>query len=156
MSKVLFSTLVAALVCVAVTSAKAAEGISADTLSAMGLSGLKVMSDNEGLAVRGMGLTFDGCAQCTRGPHAAAAFGNSFATMNLANCPNCVPIGGSSHSENGYISLGEYYAAGTNFSEAGASLTTVESVDVGGAITSVTKTTTARVFAGGFSTARAF
>ena len=51
--------------------------------------------------------------------------------MNLANCPDCVPIGGSSHSENGHIALGEYCAAGTNFSEAGASLTTIESVDVG-------------------------
>ena len=60
MSKVLLSTLVAALVCVGVSNAKAADGISADTLNAMGLSGLKVMSDSEGLAVRGMGLNFDG------------------------------------------------------------------------------------------------
>jgi hypothetical protein len=154
MSKVLFS-MVAAL-CVAVSSVNAAEGISADTLNAMGLSGLKVMSDSEGLAVRGMGLNFDGCAQCERGIHAASAFGNSFATMNLQGCPDCVPIGGTSHSENGYLSIGEYYAAGTNFSEAGASYSTVESVDVGGAVTTLTKTTTARVFAGGFSTARAF
>jgi hypothetical protein len=155
MNKVLFSTF-AALVCVAVSSAKAADGISAETLNAMGLSGLKVMSDSEGLAVRGMGLRFDGCAQCERGLHAATVAGNSFATMNLQGCPDCVPIGGSSHSENAYLSVGEYYAAGTNFSEAGASLTTLESVDVGGVVTSVTKTTTARVFAGGFSTARAF
>jgi hypothetical protein len=157
MSKVLLSTF-AALVCVALSSAQAADGISAQTLNAMGLSGLKIMSDSEGLAVRGMGLRLPGsdCAQCDRGLHLAAVAGNSFATMNLQGCPDCVPIGGSSHSENGYISVGEYYAAGTNFSEAGASLTTVESVDVGGAITSVTKTTTARVFAGGFSTARAF
>jgi hypothetical protein len=154
MSKVLFS-MVAAL-CVAVSSVNAAEGISADTLNAMGLSGLKIMSDSEGLAVRGMGLDFDGCAQCERGLHLAAVSGNSFATMNLEGCPDCVPIGGSSHSENAYISVGEYYAAGTNFSEAGASYSTVESVDVGGVVTTLTKTTTARVFAGGFSTARAF
>ncbi len=155
MSKVFLSTMVAALVCVAVGNAKAANGISADTLSAMGLSGMTIMSDSEGLAVRGKGFDAD-CAQCNRGPHAASAFGNSFATMNLAGCPDCVPIGGTSHSENGYISVGEYYAAGTNFSEAGASYSTVESVDVGGAVTTLTKTTSARVFAGGFSTARAF
>ena len=92
MSKVLLSTLVAP-VCVAVGNAKAAEGISADTLNAMGLSGLKVMTDSEGLAVRGMGLQIPGCgcAQCERGPHAAAAFGNSFATMNLAKLPGLRP-----------------------------------------------------------------
>ena len=55
-----------------------------------------------------------------------------------------------------YISFGEYYSAGTNFSEAGGSLTTIESVDIGGVVTTLTKTTAARVFAGGFSTARAF
>ena len=48
MSKVILSTLVAALVCVA-GSAKAANGISTSTLSQMGLSGLAVMSDSDAL-----------------------------------------------------------------------------------------------------------
>jgi len=155
MSKVLFSTLVAALVCVAVSNAKAANGIPANTLSAMGLSSMTVMSDHEGMAIRGKGFTGI-CDACSRTEPSTKAFGNSFATMNLANCPDCVAIDGGSHSENGYIAMGPYYSAGTNFSEAGASLTTVESVDVGGAVTTLTKTTTAHVFAGGFSTARAF
>ena len=57
MSKVLFSTLVAALVCVAVSNTKAGKGISAGTLSTMGLSGMTVMSDSQGVAIRGKGLS---------------------------------------------------------------------------------------------------
>lgn len=151
MSKVILSTLVAALVCVA--SAQA-EGISNKTLGAMGLGGMKVMSDSDALTVRGKG--FDGCNSCNRTEPSTAVLGASFATINLAGCPDCVLIGGGANSENGYIAVGPYYSAGTNFSEAGAVRTTVESVDVGGVVTSLTKTTSARVFAGGFSTARAF
>jgi hypothetical protein len=155
MSKVFFSTLVAALVCVAVSNANAANGISASTLSDMGLSSMTVMSDSEAMAVRGKGFTGI-CDSCNRTEPSTRVFGNSFATMNLANCPDCVAIEGGSHSENGYIAEGPYYSAGTNFSEAGAVHTTIESVDVGGQVTTLTKTTSARVFAGGFSTARAF
>ena len=151
MSKVLFSTLVAALICVA-GSAFADQGISTSTLSEMGLSGMTVMSDTDALAIRGMG--FDGeCDSCNRTEPSAQAFGNSFATMNLENCPDCVAIDGGSHSQNAYVAAGPYYAAGTNYSEAGAVYTTVEIVDIGGVITSLTKTTSAKVFAGGFSTA---
>ena len=56
MSKVLLSTLVAALVCVAVSNAKAANGISASTLNDMGFSALTVMSDSDALAIRGKGF----------------------------------------------------------------------------------------------------
>ena len=76
--------------------------------------------------------------------------------MNLEGCPNCVPIDGGSHSENAYVANGPYYSAGTNFSEAGAEYTTIESVDIGGVTNTLTKTTLAHVFAGGFSTATAF
>jgi hypothetical protein len=156
MSKVFLSTLVAALVCVAVSNAKAANGISAGTLNEMGISSLAVMSDSEGLAIRGKGFSGIDCDDCGRAESSARAFGNSFATMNLESCPDCVAIDGSSHSENGYLSEGGMFASGTNFSEAGAVFTTVESVDIGGVVSTVTNSTTARVFAGGFSTARAF
>jgi hypothetical protein len=152
MSKVILSTLVAALVCAASANA---EGISNKTLGAMGLGGMKIMSDNDAMVVRGKG--FDGvCDSCNRTEPATRAVGNSFATINLSNCPDCVLIGGTAHSENAYVAAGPYYSAGTNFSEAGAVHTTVESVDIGGVVTTLTKTTSARVFAGGFSTARAF
>jgi hypothetical protein len=156
MSKVFLSTLVAALVCVAVTSAQAANGISAGTLDAMGLSGMTIMSDSDALAIRGKGFNGLDCEDCGRAESSARAFGNSIATIDLASCPDCVAIEGSAHSENGYLSEGSLFASGTNFSEAGAVFTQVESIDVGGVVTTVTNTTTARVFAGGFSTARAF
>jgi hypothetical protein len=153
MSKVILSTLVAALVCVA--SAKADNGISTKALGEMGLGGISLMSDEAALAVRGKGFIGD-CDSCSRTEPSTRAFGNSFATMGLENCPDCVAIEGGSHSENGYVAVGPYYSAGTNFSEAGAVHTSIESVDVGGVVTTLTKTTSARVFAGGFSTARAF
>jgi hypothetical protein len=151
MSKVILSTIVAALVCVASANA---EGISNKTLGAMGLGGMKVMSDSAAMVVRGKG--FDGCDGCGRAETSARAVGNSFATIVLANCPDCVLIGGTAHSENAYASAGQYYAAGTNYSEAGATFTTIEAVDVGGVVTSLIKTTSAKVFAGGSSSARAF
>jgi hypothetical protein len=151
MSKVILSTMVAALVCAASANA---EGISNKTLGAMGLGGMKMMSDNAALAVRGKG--FDGCDGCGRTESTTRAIGNSFATIVLANCPDCVLIGGTAHSENAYVAAGQYYSAGTNFSEAGATFSTIEAVDVGGVITSVISTTSARVFAGGSSSARAF
>jgi hypothetical protein len=152
MSKVILSTIVAALVCVASANA---EGISNKTLGSMGLGGMKIMSDSDAMVVRGKG--FDGvCDTCSRTEPGTRAVGNSFATIILANCPDCVLIGGAAHSENAYTASGPYYSAGTNFSEAGAAYTTIESVDVGGAVTTLTKSTSARVFAGGYSTARGF
>jgi hypothetical protein len=152
MSKVILSTLVAAFVCAA--SAKAENSISTKSLSEMGLSGISLMSDNAALAVRGKG--FLDCDSCARTEPRTAVVGQSLATMNLANCPDCVAIDGGSHSENGYIAAGPYYSAGSNYSEAGAILVSIESVDVNGVITSLTKSTSAKVFAGGNSSARAF
>jgi hypothetical protein len=154
MSKVILSTVVAALVCVA--SAANAEGISSKTLNAMGLSGIKMMSDRDALAVRGKGDIGLRCDSCNRTEPTTAVAGASFATINLENCPDCVAIDGEAHSQNAYIAAGPYFSAGTNFSEAGAVYTTVEIVDVGGVVTSLTKSTSARVFAGGSSSARAF
>jgi hypothetical protein len=156
MSKVILSTLCAALVCVVVTSAKAAEGISAGAMSDMGLSALTVMSDSDGLAVRGKG--FQGCRSCgPRGKMAPSskAFGNSFATIQTAECENCAPSGGS-HSENGYLAEGPYAASGENYSEAGATVIKIESVDIDGVVKSVTTTASTMVWAGGNSSAMSF
>jgi hypothetical protein len=163
MNKLFLSTLVAALVCVAVTSAKAANGISSSTLDKMGLSSLSMMTDTEALAVRGKGWVGGGnhsfgCKDC--GPRGGApsskAFGNSFATINLPeNCPDCQPTGGS-HSENGYLAMGPYAASGTNYSEAGAIISKAEIVDIDGVVKSVTNICTTKVFAGGSSSAMSF
>src|SRR5712672_2329913 len=135
MSKVILSTLVAALVCVA-GSAKAANGISAGSLSQMGLTGLTVMSDSDALAIRGLGFSgvshnMGGSCCGPRGsasPGTAVA-GNSFATMNVDTgnnaCPTCTQSG-SSHSENSYIAAGPYSSSGDNYSEAGSTISKSE------------------------------
>ena len=67
-------------------------------LDAMGLAGLQVMSDVEGLSVRGMG--FNG----------VSAYGNSWASV--------ASHGASAGTKNGYNSHGNYLAGGHNESEA--------------------------------------
>jgi len=153
MSKYILS-LAAMLVCLA-GSARAEEGISANTLSAMGLSGLTVVSDSDALAIRGMGFRggnhSKGCQTC--GPRGKASpysrvTGSSFATMEVD--------GGGSHTENSYFAEGPYAASGTNYSEAGSEITNVETVDIGGVTKTVTTTCTKLVFAGGSSSAMSF
>jgi hypothetical protein len=80
---------------------------SKSALQEMGLGGLSVMSDDEALAVRGLGFSSGSLAQ---------ASGNSFATINT-------PFG-SAHSENAYASQGKHKAGGDNFSFAGFAVTT--------------------------------
>jgi hypothetical protein len=163
MSKLLLSTIVAALICVAASTANAANGISAGTLADMGLSGLTVMSDNDALAIRGKGYAGGsqngGCRIC--GPRGkkepwSAAAGNSFANIRLGGeCPDCVP-NGDAHSENMYAAEGPYAASGENFSEAGAEVTNTETVVIDGVSKTITTSVKARVFAGGFSSAMSF
>jgi hypothetical protein len=163
MSKVILSTIVAALVCVA-GSAKAANGIASSTLGQMGLTGLSVMSDSDAMAIRGLGFTgvshsmgSGGCCgpRGSASPSATAA-GNGFATMNVDTgnnaCPTCTQSG-SSHSENSYSAHGPYSASGDNYSEAGSTITKSEVVD---GVGSVINTCTVTIYAGGHSSAKAF
>jgi hypothetical protein len=152
MNKALLSTFAAALILSTATTASAANGISGTTLSDMGLSGLTVMSDSDAMAIRGKG--FGGCDLCGhRKDSSSVAFGNSFATISL-DCPDCAE--GTAHSENGYAAEGSFAASGDNFSEAGAEVIKVEVMVIDGSTTSLTTTLKARVFAGGFSSARSF
>jgi hypothetical protein len=80
---------------------------SRSALQEMGLSGLVTMSDDEALAVRGLGFSSGSLAQ---------ASGNSFATINT-------PLG-SAHSQNAYVASGKHSASGDNFSFAGVAVTT--------------------------------
>ncbi|HEY4234031.1 MAG TPA: hypothetical protein VGM76_11430 [Lacipirellulaceae bacterium] len=163
MSKVILSTIVAALVCVA-GSAKAANGIASSTLGQMGLTGLSVMSDSDAMAIRGLGFTgvshSMGSGGCC-GPRGSAspstsAAGNSFATMNVDtggdSCPTCTQSG-SSHSENSYSAHGPYSSSGDNYSEAGSTISKTETV---AGVGSVVTTCTITVYAGGHSSAKAF
>jgi hypothetical protein len=157
MSKAILSTFAAILLCAAASTAEAANGISTSTLAEMGLSGLSVMSDSDALAIRGKG--FFGCRLCGHRSSvepSSVAFGNSFATISLADaCPDCGPEG-TSHSENGYAAEGPFAASGDNFSEAGVEVTQIETTVIGGNTQSITTTVKARVFAGGFSSAVSF
>ncbi len=153
MSKYILS-MAAVLVCLA-GSARADEGISARTLSDMGLSGLTVVSDHDALAIRGMGFTggmhSKGCSKCgprgTTSPYSRAT-GSSFATMNVKD--------GGSHSENSYFAEGPYAASGANYSEAASEITNIEAVDIDGVVKTVTTTCITKVYAGGSSSAMSF
>jgi hypothetical protein len=153
MSKYILS-LAAALVCFA-GSARADQGISAETLSAMGLSNLTVISDSDALAVRGHGFRgghmSKGCSKC--GPRGkvspySRATGSSFATIEVKD--------GGSHSENSYFAEGPYGASGENYSEAGSEITNIETVDIGGVVKTITTTCITKVYAGGSSSAMSF
>jgi hypothetical protein len=80
------------------TAARANEaGLSQQTLDQMGLSGMSVMTDEAGLAVRGMGF--------------AKVYGHSWASVTTHNA--------SAGSENGYAASGKNSASGKNNSYAG-------------------------------------
>jgi hypothetical protein len=155
MCKAIFTTIAATLLYLAASPANAAGGISSSTLAEMGLAGLTVMSDSDGLAIRGKGFC-NLCGHRSSVEPSSVAFGNSFATFSLGDaCPECGPDG-TSHSENGYAAEGPFAASGENFSEAGGEITHVETTVVDGSTRSITTTIKGRVFAGGFSSAVSF
>ncbi len=84
-------------------------------LQQMGLGGMTIMSDDDGMAVRGMGFGMG-----PSGYSSARASGNSFATINLGEL-------GGAHSENSYNSSGKNKAGGDNFSFAGVSISKTSS-----------------------------
>lgn len=164
MSKAILSLLAAALVCVAGTDAQASNGtIEAKTLDSMGLSGLSVMSDSQGLTVRGLGYAGsrnsyksgrDDHKQKSSKPWAAAE-GKSWASVSLDGRHSDEEAGAGSH--NSYAAEGNYYAAGSNFSEATLSKTDSEVIGYpDGTYASKTNVHTIHVEAGGFSNASAF
>jgi hypothetical protein len=95
--KVRICLVAAALVVAAASSTRAAEGVpSNDTLAAMGLAGLNVISDHEGLDIRGMGYS------------GTSAYGASFAVVSIK--------GATAGSTNGYKASGKKVAGGSNLS----------------------------------------
>ena len=93
-------------------SLQAADGRpSRQTLAAMGLGGMTILSDEEATSVRGFGWKGGNGGH---GGSSVAVFGNSFADINT-------PFG-SAHSENGYAAEGKHFAAGANGSHAGVEI----------------------------------
>jgi hypothetical protein len=77
---------------------------SRQTLQAMGLGSMVVMSDDDAMSVRGHGYKGGGSS--------VIVSGNSFATYNGGDQ-------GGSHSENAYSATGKHKASGSNSSYAG-------------------------------------
>ncbi|MEM8864033.1 MAG: hypothetical protein AAGF31_00620 [Planctomycetota bacterium] len=121
------------------TTANAADGaIAPATLSAMGLGGATIVSDDVAGQVRGQGFL----------PISIAA-GGSYAYVGRRNA--------SAGSVNGYLAAGRNFAAGSNGSEAGrtVSRTTITRV-FGVPVGSTTRIRSINVYAGGFSSSSAF
>lgn len=114
-------------------------GISAATLSAMGLDGVTLVNDSVADDVRGMGYAPKGFA---------LAAGGSIAYVGH-------PSAGAG-SVNVYAALGGHYASGNNFSEAGKTVTKTTSLTIGELTTTKTVTNSLRVYAGGFSSSVSF
>lgn len=151
--------LVVALVAACPALASADEGLpNQETLKAMGLSGMQVMSDEAGLEVRGMGFTGgDGYLLGLAGYQSshAGARGRSHASVSLDGQTTDSDADAGSH--NSYKANGAYEASGNNFSEATLSKTDVHQVIfTDGTSNTDTMIHTIHVEAGGFSGAKAF
>lgn len=127
---------------------------SQSTLDQMGLSGLTVMSDSDGMSVRGHGYSGGGSYGSS-----VQVFGNSFATISSPY--------GDAHSENGYAASGKHHAAGKNGSWAGVEIKSggkpghgsswcYPNGGGGGYGDGKPTTTSIKFFAGGYSSASAW
>ncbi len=123
------------------SSAQASDGsIDRATLSAMGLQGATIVSDQVAESVRGHGYQ----------PHSIAiAAGGSFAYVGKNNA--------AAGTVNVYFAAGHHFAGGKNLSVAGKEVSKTVSVKVLGVpVGSITTTKSVNVYAGGFSSASAF
>jgi hypothetical protein len=152
----LFS-IVPALALVLATCGSASADMPSDaTLADMGLAGIQILSDADGLMIRGKGYQGShGYESKKNSDHVtwSSAWGKSWANIETDG-PKAPE--GEAGSHNGYKAEGEFAASGENYSEAGYVNSTTETVDIDGIVKSVTNTTSVKVFAGGFSSAMSF
>lgn len=134
--RILLSVCCAALMASAASTAAAHDGaIDNNTLAAMGLSGVQIVSDQEASSVRGNGF--------------AIAAGGSFAFVGSHHA--------AAGSANGYLAAGHHFAGGVNGSVAGKTVTRTRVVrGPRGPVRSVRTTHSVKVYAGGFSAAASF
>ena len=131
-------------VCCAVlgfTGQAQADNLSQETLAAMGLGGATVVTDAEANEVRGMG--FMG-GRKSRHKYGALALGGSIAYVGSEYA--------GAGSANVYAAKGEYGASGSNFSEAGKTITNTKTIKSKGQV--IKKTIHSKsiyVYAGGSS-----
>jgi hypothetical protein len=107
MTKGIFTILAVVVFCVASNVAVANDSApNQDTLAAMGLSGMQVLSDSDALDIRGKGYFHKPASQ-------VQIWGSSNANVSK--------WGGSAESKNGYKASGKHFAEGSNHSYAGMS-----------------------------------
>lgn len=156
--KNLFVRLPALVVMLLMSGTATAEeaAISASTLDSMGLSGITIMSDDAGLAIRGHGYP----NRVKRRPVKQAkpwviVYGYSYASIGGNYKGNG---GGHAYTEDGFVAHGNYYASGEHYSEAGRTTRRTKSTQVKGKPDAVVKKRSGdsvKVFAGGWATASA-
>jgi hypothetical protein len=135
--------------------ASAAEGLpSEQTLTAMGLSGIEMMTDEDAMAVRGMGYRgADGYKKQTTKQSYASASGHSWAKLEIDGRK----IKADAGTRNRYDAHGKYYASGVNYSKASKTITETRRVSHGyGKPFVEVKTYKISVEAFGYSSAKAF
>lgn len=153
-----FAVLPALALMVALSSNAIAENgsVNEQSLQAMGLGGIQIMSDEVAMTIRGKG--FQGGGYHPPAPTGSEkpwtiAFGVSYAHVGNVGFDGWEVSGTGAGSVDGFVAEGKYMAAGEHFSEAGKSYTKTTELQVKGApATLEIKTRSIRVFAGGFAT----
>ena len=126
-------------------SAVADNGINQATLQDMGLAGIELMSDEDAMAIRGLG--YQPPQPPTGDKPWTLAFGISYAKVEGGR-----KAPGSAGTIDGFVAEGKYMAMGEHFSEAGRTTTKSHELQVKGApATLEIHTKSIRVFAGGFA-----
>lgn len=125
-----------------------------DTLKAMGLSGIEVMSDEDAMAVRGMGYRgMDRYRAQVKKYSSASASGHSWAKIKIDGHV----VDADAGTRNRYDADGKYYASGVNYSKASKTITETRRVSHGyGRPFVEVKTYKLTVEAFGYSSAKAF
>jgi len=164
MTKIIATLPALALVVALSSSALADNGlVSQSALQEMGLAGIEVMSDQDAMAIRGLGYD-GGYDMPTVDGHEkpwSLAFGVSYATVggegghgSNGHSSNGHGGGASAGTLDGFVAEGKFMASGEHFSEAGKVVTKTTELQVKGQpATLEIKTRSIRVFAGGFATA---
>ena len=154
-----YVTLPALALIVALSSNALAENgsVSEQSLQAMGLAGIQVLSDDVAMTIRGKG--FNGGGHHPPAPPTGGekpwtiAFGVSYAHVGDVGYDGWELSGTGAGSIDGFIAEGKFMAQGEHFSEAGKTYTKSTELQVKGApATLEIKTRSVHVFAGGFAT----
>ena len=122
MKKVMLVLPALAVMCLASSVQADQSAIDSATLSAMGLSGVQVVSDAEAKNVRGMGYRY--------GNYGVKTYGHSYANISTRRGGN---LRFETGTEDGFESRGRYLSGGQHASEAYVDYVKTETVDVPGA-----------------------